>query len=184
MRVITNFPLKSKQFRSYARKLGDDVMKDGMFGALEIVGTTAVDEFMKMTSGDKESKSYFKTAATGNKLRIRQGKLSRSIAGVMDFSGIKYPTTIKKHIKGASKPSSGKKDSIRQVTVSGSKIEGTIGSKVKYAAIHEWGGKAGRNLSVTVPKRSYVTPAVKESMPDIHEMFDDLIHTSFRHENI
>ena len=40
MRVITNFPLKSKQFRSYARKLGDDVMKDGMFGALEIVGTT------------------------------------------------------------------------------------------------------------------------------------------------
>lgn len=36
----------------------------------------------------------------------------------------------------------------------------TIGSKVEYAAIHEYGGKAGRNHASTIPARPYVKPGI------------------------
>jgi phage gpG-like protein len=35
------------------------------------------------------------------------------------------------------------------------------GSTVPYAAIHEYGGNAGRNRSVPIPKRPYLTPALQ-----------------------
>jgi phage gpG-like protein len=38
----------------------------------------------------------------------------------------------------------------------------TIGSKVSYAAIHEYGGMAGRNRKVRIPARPYVQPSVEE----------------------
>ncbi len=183
IKVISNFPLKARQFKKYAKRLGNKVMQDGMFMALEMVGNTAVDEFMKQTSGDVKDDNFFKTAPTGKLLRVRKGKLQRSITNVLDFSTTKYPAKMKKFIK-QSGSKGGKKDSIRKVSLSGNKIEGIIGSKVKYAAIHEFGGKAGRNLSVTIPKRSYLTPAVKETMPDIHQMFDEFIHATFNQENI
>ena len=183
-KVITNFPQKAREFKSYANKLGNDVMKEAMFAALEMVGNTAVDQFMEQTSADENSKDFFKTASTGIKLRMRTHKLERSISNVMDFSNSSYSSTIKKHTKSKTNPTGGKKDSIRQVNVGGKKIEGTIGSEVIYAAIHEYGGKAGKGLSVNIPKRPYLTPAVKESMPDIHAMFKDLIHESFGRENI
>ena len=183
VKVISNFPLKARQFRKYAKRLGSKVMRDGMFLALEMVGNTATDQFMKQTSADVKDDNFFKTAPTGKLLRIRKGKLQRSITGVLDFSTTKYPSKLKKFIDQA--PSKGgKKDSIRQVSISGNKIEGIIGSKVKYAAIHEFGGKAGRGLSVTIRKRPYIHPAIKEEMPNIHEMFDEFIHSTFRQENI
>jgi len=185
-RVITNFPLKARQFRSYGKKLGDDIMKEAMFAALEMVGNTAVDQFMKETSNKKGDSDYFKTALSGTKLRMRTHKLQRSISNVMDFSGSSYSSVLKKHAKGdATFPgASGKKESIRQVTINGKQIEGIIGSKVEYAAIHEFGGKAGKGLSVNIPKRPYLTPAVAETMPDISKMFNELIHTSFDREHI
>ena len=183
VKVISNFPLKARQFRKYGKRLGSKIMRDGMFMALEMVGITAVDEFMKQTSGDVKADDFFKTAPTGNKLRIRGGRFSRSIMGVINFTTAKYPSKLKKYIDEASSKG-GKKDSIRQVSLTGNKIEGIIGSKVEYAAIHEYGGKAGRGLSVNIPKRSYLTPAVKETMPDIHKMFDEFIHSTFRQEHI
>ena len=47
----------------------------------------------------------------------------------------------------------GKKESIRKVMATGSKIEGIIGSKVPYAAIHEYGGKTTTTTSYKA--RSY-----------------------------
>ena len=38
----------------------------------------------------------------------------------------------------------------------------TYGSNVIYSAIHEFGGKAGRNLSATIPARPYFRPAIAE----------------------
>lgn len=35
------------------------------------------------------------------------------------------------------------------------------GSTVPYAAIHEYGGNAGRNRAVPIPKRPYLTPALQ-----------------------
>lgn len=36
------------------------------------------------------------------------------------------------------------------------------GSTVPYAAIHEYGGNAGRNRAVPIPKRPYLNPALRE----------------------
>lgn len=33
---------------------------------------------------------------------------------------------------------------------------------IPYARIHEYGGKAGRNLMSTIPARPYITPAIKD----------------------
>ena len=33
-----------------------------------------------------------------------------------------------------------------------------VGSKVDYASIHHFGGKAGRNRSVTIPARPFIKP--------------------------
>ena len=93
-RVITNFPLKARQFRSYGNKLGDDIMKEAMFTALEMVGNTAVDQFMKQTSATQGAGDYFKTALTGTKLRTRTGRLARSISNVMDFSSSSYSSVL------------------------------------------------------------------------------------------
>ena len=187
-KVITNFPLKSKQFKSYAKKLkssGDNgIFKNGMFMALEMIGNTAADDFMKQTSADPTASDFFKTASTGRLLRSRTGKLQRSITGVLDFSTTKYPAKMKKFINEKMTKPGGKKESIRRVIVGSGKLEGIIGSTVDYAAIHEFGGKAGRGLSTTIPARPYLTPAVKETMPDIFEMFDELIHETFRQEHI
>ncbi len=184
IKVITNFALKGRQFGTYAKRLGSKIMRDGMFLALEMIGNAAVANHMKQTSIDD-----FATALSGNKLRIRSGRLSRSIMGIMSFTTSKYPAKMERFIKTqipTSKEgwSGGKKESIRRVTVSGRKVEGIIGSEVPYAAIHEYGGKAGRNKSVTIPKRPYIKPAIKEEMPNIHKMFNEFIHTTFAQEGI
>lgn len=41
-------------------------------------------------------------------------------------------------------------------------VKGVFGSNVAYAAIHEYGGQAGRGKKVTIPKRPYVAPALKK----------------------
>lgn len=39
--------------------------------------------------------------------------------------------------------------------------------RVVYAAIHEFGGKAGRGRSVTIPARPYLGPALEKKLDDI-----------------
>jgi phage gpG-like protein len=55
------------------------------------------------------------------------------------------------------------------------RLWGQIGSNVDYARIHEYGGKAGRNLSVNLKARKYFSKAIKKSMPNIHKLFDKAI---------
>jgi len=45
------------------------------------------------------------------------------------------------------------------------------GSNVVYAAIHEFGGKAGRNLASNIPARPYFRPAIAEWKKDFQLMF-------------
>ena len=48
-------------------------------------------------------------------------------------------------------------------------VEGHVSSPVVYSAIHEFGGRAGRGGSVTIPKRPYVKPAIeKKREPMVH----------------
>jgi len=70
-----------------------------------------------------------------------------------------------------------------QETLSGSQVTGyvltsEIGSEVPYAAIHNFGGQAGRNLAVTIPKRPYFTPGIEDlekELPKIAQQVLDQI---------
>jgi phage gpG-like protein len=49
------------------------------------------------------------------------------------------------------------------------------GSKLPYAAIHEYGGRAGRNKAVTIPKRPYLLPALAEFDKSTKEKFTNAV---------
>lgn len=43
----------------------------------------------------------------------------------------------------------------------------TMGSRVPYARIHEYGGRAGRALASQIPGRPYLNPALQDEEPQI-----------------
>lgn len=49
--------------------------------------------------------------------------------------------------------------------VKGNIIEGHVATRAKYAAIHEFGGRTGRNHATLMPKRPYVAPALDKEKP-------------------
>lgn len=49
------------------------------------------------------------------------------------------------------------------------------GSKLPYAAIHEYGGQAGRNRAVTIPKRPYLLPALEQFNKTTREQFTNAV---------
>jgi phage gpG-like protein len=48
---------------------------------------------------------------------------------------------------------------------------------LRYAAIHQWGGKAGRGLAVTIPARPYLP---SERPPDLPPDWEQALHLSVR----
>lgn len=54
------------------------------------------------------------------------------------------------------------------------RFEGAVGSNLVYAAIQEFGGRAGRNGSVVIKGKHYLERAVRESTPAITERFRKL----------
>lgn len=69
-----------------------------------------------------------------------------------------------RRISGALFKSLGRNDdnNIFKLTPTPSGFTVTYGSKLPYAAIHEYGGNAGRNLAVAIPKRPYLNPALEQ----------------------
>lgn len=51
------------------------------------------------------------------------------------------------------------------------KVEGAVGSNLVYAAIHEFGGVAGRGHSVQIKPKRYLGRAIDESKKDIADRF-------------
>jgi phage gpG-like protein len=49
------------------------------------------------------------------------------------------------------------------------------GSALPYAAIHEYGGRAGRNKAVTIPKRPYLLPALEQFDKTTKEKFTNAV---------
>lgn len=47
-----------------------------------------------------------------------------------------------------------------------------VGTDVVYAAIHEFGGMAGRNRSVRIPARPYFRPAIAQKQSTIKSIFE------------
>lgn len=59
--------------------------------------------------------------------------------------------------------------------IDGAAMRAEIGSNLQYAAIHQFGGQAGRNQAVTIPERAYlgITPAMQIEMGDMAIAFFD-----------
>ena len=53
-----------------------------------------------------------------------------------------------------------------------SKLSGRMGSNIKYSAIHEFGGMAGRGRKVRIPARHYFSKAIKKAMPQVKKIFE------------
>ena len=184
IKITSNIKLKTKQIKSYARKLNNKFLKDGMFLALDMVGNISVSEFMEDVGID-----HVVTAPTGSKLRIRSSRLAASILGAWRFSEAKYPSKMRKFDKNVvitqkGDFQQGKKESIRKVIINNRVIIGKIGSETPYAAIHEHGGRAGRNKSIMIPKRSYIEPAAISAIPDISNMFKTMVEETWAGANI
>lgn len=61
------------------------------------------------------------------------------------------------------------------VSQRGETIIGTIGSNVVYAAIHEFGGMAGRGRKVKIPARPYARPSLEEKQNRIIDLVNNEI---------
>lgn len=94
-------------------------------------------------------------------------KKSRRAMGSSDKTAGVQRDARGRFIKGSGKKSKGKsggktlqdtgtlRSSITYKVATGG-MEVFIGSNLQYAAVHQFGGKAGRNLSTTIPARPYI----------------------------
>jgi phage gpG-like protein len=140
-RVTSNIDLKVKQIKKLAKKLSKKTLYQTIAVALEEIGNTSVVDFMI----PKSVESAIADASDDKKISIRSGRLAGSIVGAFRFSKSDLPRSVerfrsKKFSWSEAGFGEGKKESIRQVKVTGSKWQGVIGSKVPYAVIQEKGG--------------------------------------------
>lgn len=62
----------------------------------------------------------------------------------------------------------------------GQDIVGRVGSNVVYAAIHEYGGNAGRNHSAHIPPRPYLKPALEAEAKNIKKDLSRTVRTALQ----
>lgn len=159
-----------KKIQDYAAKLSKKHLKGAMYAVLEEVGNVAVMDYMvAQTRESGESSGAFQSrisgANTGNRLRTRSGRLAASVVSAWRFSQSGLPHDVNTGMRRKQLISGeGTKESIRQVTVTGGKIEGTIGSKVPYAEIHEKGGTT--HPTITPKSRGYFWHVYMETGDD------------------
>lgn len=55
------------------------------------------------------------------------------------------------------------------------KLWGRIGSNIVYAAIHEFGGRAGRGLSVILKARKYFSKAINDASKNFNKILDEML---------
>jgi len=154
LKVKSNFEVKGKDLQKYAKRLQKSILRDVLFAALEEAGNVAASEYMTPTA----SKEAAVGSPTGKNLMVRSGRLIGSVVGNWRFAEVNLPHTVQALAQGKTRSDksgfeSGKKESIRKVSIKGAKFEGTIGTKVPYAAIHEFGGET--HPRVTAKSRKF-----------------------------
>jgi len=134
-----------------ARDCIERALKDWVIVANTRIGGRAVSNYMDNVAGVSGQSTFGAISGKlrrGPKLRIITGRLARSILGSRK--------TFAQSMGGAV-------ESIEEVrTPRVGVVELIKGSKVPYAAIHEYGGRAGRAGSVSIPRRSYLRPALRD----------------------
>ena len=116
--------------------------------AVQVVIARSVTQFMRDARGEPLKRSPLDNGP----LRIVTGRLARGLTGAR--SGTREP------------------ESIYRVESGGGDVKVVFGTSVPYANIHERGGQAGRNLSVTIPGRPYLGPALELESGNVVNLFD------------
>jgi len=180
MKVEHNFNIKSKQIKKYAKKLHKDILRDAVAVALQEVANVSAMSFFKQTRSKLAARTL---APEPDIVTSRTGRLIASILGDFRFNDVRLPNTVRGILTDETKVTptnefaQGKTESIRQINVSGSTIQGWIGSSTPYAAKHEYGQG---NTSA----RPYLRPAVKVAQRDIIEIFRESITGTFKEAKI
>jgi len=139
--------LTGPQFRNILAKY----LQAGIVEAMDIIGQTAVSDFMRLGQVEWRNKGGPVVARTQRRyLNIMTSRLSRSILGV---------------------PYQGQWEYIRDVKKRRNEVIGIMGSRVPYAAVHEFGIRfVHRNLYgrgiravINIPPRPYLKPAMQKS---------------------
>lgn len=104
------------------------------------------------------NRSCARVVAYSKKRRFRGGGAGRKGAGVPAVPGILTTRTGRL------------RDSISwRIDWKGKDMIGRVGTKVVYAAIHEYGGVAGRNHAANIPPRPYLKPALEAEARNIRQ---------------
>ncbi len=173
----SNFKVKAAEIRKYADLLGGKFLADATAVALDEVGFVAVRTFMRATTVGQAI-----GLAASDVVTVRTGRLAGSIVGNFRFSETTLPSSVEKFRTGQYNSSNsgfggGRKESIREVKVRPGGIQGIIGSKVKYAARHEFGFKS-------TPARPYLRPAVKVALPSVKNIYRETLTSTFQKADI
>lgn len=125
------------------------VISEGMGDASRVVIGRAIGDYMRdILPGEPKKRS----PDDAGPLRIVTGRLARGLTGAR---------------KGGENP-----ESIYRFETSPGQYKLTFGTRVPYAAIHEFGGMAGRGHKVRIPGRPYLGPALQDETPTIINLFD------------
>ncbi len=150
-------------------------LRVAMLLSMQAVGRRATSDYMIRAHVIHGGSGFNVGTAGSDKLNIRSSRLARSLIGGFSFAG----------------GGMGEQESIREIKREGNTIVGYYGSKVPYAAIHEYGGtikaknapylvfKLGpfwyKKKQVTIPARPYLNPALKDAQPEINSIMAGVV---------
>ena len=100
--------------------------------------------------------------------KLRGPKMPRGVSGGFDGSTLAVGTG---RLRGSL---------TKRVTVSGGRVVAQVGTNVKYAEIHEYGGRTGRNKSVEMPERPFLRPSVAAQKSRTLEIIGDAYIDAYR----
>ena len=169
---VSRFERRVEEFR---KRLGEQLIK----GVAEALDAVAI---------ESQSKYWIKPGGVGKPvhprfLTVRTGRLIRSLSP-----------------QGGAFSARGEREQIREIQVRGGKIVGIFGTRVPYAAIHEFGGRIqetitplqrrfffgrmyetgdskyramalSQSLNINIPARPFLRPAAEASGPGITKIF-------------
>jgi len=149
----------------------------GIAEIMNQIGIVSITKFMINAGGLLSAKL---AAIHPTKLTIRTGRLSRSILNAFSFSIAKMPLVKNlgdRFIRGRTKTkfANGKKEGFRRIFYDKSlkRVNGEMGTKVPYAAIHEFG-------EGSYPKRAFLFPAVDAVRPRMASIIEKELGKAYR----
>jgi phage gpG-like protein len=189
VRITSNIAQKLRSMERYNRLLNNKIMLAAWHRILDLVGQTSAADFWITTSASVGSNITQPT--NPSKLTMRSGRLLGSLVGARRFTAVRLPSSVdrfaaKQFSSSGAGFSRGKKEAIRRVKVSAGQVSAEIGSEVPYAAIHEFGGMAGRGKTVNIPARPYLQPAAEKATSEgqVENILRESVEATFRDANI